>query len=226
DIAALALLSLLPQAYLLTMFYRVHLATALALAAVDLLALTLPTALLRRKRISLAAQPLANLPVPVVLLASSIYALAAHASFLTWAPAHLAAHFVGLRDISFAHDAQFPHLVAWFLPLGVAAGAFVYLPAAAAAAPGAGDAAAGMYSPAMEKWWERLVRKYWTRLAPRTKVIVKRTAAVVVVGGGKSWLHTWAMLEGVDAFGAAGYIGIFELGALVTGIVYWWVGNA
>jgi hypothetical protein len=35
----------------------------------------------------------------------------------------------------------------------------------------------------------------------------------------------WATLKGVEALGAAGYTGIFELGALVTGMVYWWVGN-
>jgi hypothetical protein len=230
DVAIFAFLSHLPQVYLLRMFYRVHIATALKLIVIELFSLTFPIALLHRLPLTKFLAPLSttltNLSIPITLLTSAIYALIAYASFLTWAPAHLATRFHGIRDISLVYDAQFPHLICYFLPVGMAVVAFVYNPAAAAPPrPNTKDAKAKAHKPATKTLWQKLTRENWMKLTPRTQEIVKRTAAVIVVGGGKSWLHTWAMLKGVDAFGAAGYTGIFELGALVTGIVYWWVGD-
>jgi hypothetical protein len=230
DVAMFTLLSHLPQVYLLTMFYRIHVVTAIQLIAIDLLSVTVPFSLFRRlspsQILTSFSTTLSSLSIPITLLTSSIYASITYASFLTWAPTHLAAHFYGLRDISPVHGLQFPHLVCLFLPAGIAATAFIYNSAATVAPePDTGVALANPYDPMTETLWKKLVRENWTRLTPRTKELVKRTAAVIVVGGGKSWLHTWATLNGVDAFGAAGYAGIFELGALVTGLVYWWIGD-
>ncbi|KAI9770137.1 MAG: hypothetical protein M1840_003587 [Geoglossum simile] len=233
DTALLGLLARLPEAYLLGLFYHSPPLDILARVATHLLSLTLPFALFRWRFSSSPVEALKGLLFStnpsITLLTASIYAVIAYASFLTYAPTHLAAHFYGIPDVSFTHTAQFPGLVGWFLPVGVVVGWFVYNPAAAVAAVVALEAVPRLGgnvvdSPA-ERLWQRLYREYWTQLAPRTKEIVRRTAAVAVVGGGNAGLRTWAMIEGVDGIGAAEYAGLWKLGAVVTGVVYWWVGN-
>jgi hypothetical protein len=223
DTALLGLLARLPEAYLLGLFYHSRPLDILARVAMHVFSLTLPYTPFRQ-RLGNPVEALKTLIVAtnlsITLLTASIYAVIAYASFLTYAPTHLAAYFYGIPDISFAYMTQFPALVGWFLPVGVLVGWFVYNPAAAA--PRAGGSKGDL--PA-ERIWQKLCRKYWTQLAPRTKEIVRRTAAVAVVGGGNAGLRTWAMIEGVDGIGAAEYAGLWKLGAIVTGVVYWWVGN-
>ncbi|KAI9809500.1 MAG: hypothetical protein M1827_006806 [Pycnora praestabilis] len=166
-----------------------------------------------------------DLPVRIytTLLAASIYSVVVYASYYTWLPVYLVVHFDGMRNISAAHSAAVPALLASFVPIGYAAREFIFTPSTGARMD-RGDAIASAFNPATATLGETVWHNVWG-YPKRTKVIIERTATLVVVSGLNTWLQTYVTIEGAEGSGAAGWSGVWAAAGALTGAVLWWVGD-
>lgn len=229
------MLSHSPHLYLLGAFYNISPITIITCLAVDsitayvplsLLRNTLPTHRWKALRGTVADRVVIN-DVParflVSLLAAAIYGLAVLGSFASWLPVYLVIHFDGIRDISAAHNASLPLLISLFLPIGAAAGEFLFR-ASQGTKPDAHDVQIASFNPETASLSQTLAYNFWGYSA-RTRALIKRTVTVVVITGLHTWLQTYVAIEGVEAYGAAGWSAVWSLAAALTGLVFWWVGN-
>jgi len=157
------------------------------------------------------------------VFAAGIYGVIVLASYGTWLPEYLINHFDGIRDISVLHNANFPWLVASYVPIGFAAKMFIFTPSTAAK-PDAYDKEIARFNPETAALGETVIYNLWG-YSKRTRTVIKRTATIVAVGGLHTWLQTYVVVEGAEGFGAAGWSSVWAVAAMLTGAAYWWVGN-
>lgn len=104
------------------------------------------------------------------------------------------------------------------LLFGLACKTFIFTPAAAAsAAPVRG------FDPATASLRETLWYNVWG-FSERAKVVVKRTAVVVLLSTVNTSLQTLVTVKGVQARGALAYAGVWAVAAGVAGVVLGVVG--
>ncbi|KAI9836729.1 MAG: hypothetical protein M1837_003261 [Sclerophora amabilis] len=235
DLASLILLSHLPPLYLLTTFYHVRPGTIVLSLAIDVISTYVPFRLLRP--MSAAHNP--NSPksavsnrsvindVPIMLyttlLAAAVYSTTVYASFKSWIPVHLVTYFDGLRDMSGAHSPALPMLAATFIPMGFAAKEFIFIPATATH-PDPGDDVSSSFNPETATFSETFRYNAWG-FSSRTKVIITRTATLMLVSGLNTWMQTFVTVEGVESYGAIGWSALWVAAEALTGIMFWWVGD-
>jgi len=232
DLASLTLLTHYPPLYLLTTFYGIRPTTMLASLIIDVLTTYIPFRLLRDMSPTHSTNPpkgsVANRSIIndlgvrffTTLLAACIYAVTVYASFCTWLPVHLVVHFDGLRDVSPAHNAALPFLIASSLPIGYAAREFLFTPATGAR-PGLDDIKAKAFNPASASLLETI--KYNVHVQKRTRILLKRTTILIAATAIHTWLHTYVTLEGSEYWGALGWSGLWAGAAALTGIAFWWI---
>ena len=136
---------------------------------------------------------------------------------------HLVIYFDGLRDISAAHSAALPYLIASSLPIGYAAREFIFTPATGAR-PDLGDIRAKAFNPETATLMETVRYNVWG-FSKRTRTLVKRTATLVAVAGAHAWLQVYVTIEGAEGYGAAGWAGVWATAAALTGAAFWWVAD-
>ena len=98
------------------------------------------------------------------------------------------------------------------LALGLAARSFIFTPAAAASSEKAVP---------LETEAASLSETFWYNVwgySERTRVVVKRTAVLMLVSGLNTFVQTFVTMEGVEAVGAAAYSGVWVLASAVTGL--------
>ena len=157
------------------------------------------------------------------LLAAGIYGLVVYGSFATWLPVYLVTHFDGLRDISGAHDARLPFLIASFVPVGIAAKSFLFTPATGAKSD-LGDIKAKSFNPETATLAETVEYNVWG-YSKRTRTMITRTGTLAAVTFLNTWLQGAVTLEGAESAGPAGWAAIWASGAILTGTAFWWVGH-
>lgn len=235
DITTLTVLSHSPHLYLLGAFYNISPITIITCLVVDsitayiplsLLRNTLPTHRWKAPRGTVADRVVVN-DIParllVSLLAAAIYGLVVLCSFASWLPVYLVIHFDGIRDISAAHNASLPLLISLFFPIGAAAGEFLFR-ASQGTKSDAHDLQIASFNPETASLRQTLAYNFWG-FSARTRALIKRTVTVVVITGLHTWLQTYVAIEGVEAYGAAGWSAVWSLAAAMTGWMFWWVGN-
>lgn len=235
DIASLTLLSHAPHLYLLTSFYRIRPTTALTCLVIDTLSTYIPFRLLRdpsatHRRVTpkgtVANRSLINdssVRIYTSLLAAAIYGVVVFGSFGSWLPVYLVVHFDGLRDISAAHTAALPKLIALSLPVGYAAREFIFTPATGSR-PDSYDDQIASFDPETASLAETLLYNLWG-YSKRTRTLIKRTLTLAASTGFHNWLQTYVAIEGAESSGAAGWSAVWALAAVVTGAAFWWVGD-
>lgn len=233
DLVSLSVLTHTPWYYLLHTFYDVDAPTIAICATIDALALALPTRLLRARapahnpRAPRAAVPNraiisdAQTVLATSLLAAAVHAVVLFAAFSTFLPSFMIVHFDDLPSLAGAHAANLPLLVATLLPLGYAAREFVLVPSLAAQTNRA-DVVAEAFNPETASLRETVVHNVWG-FGKGSRVLVKRTAAVVALGSAHAYGHAATVLGGVDQVGAAGYAGVWTVGSVLTAVVFAWV---
>ena len=157
------------------------------------------------------------------LLAAGIYGVVVYSSFATWLPVHLVLHFDGLRDISAAHEASVPLLLASFIPIGIAAKSFLFTPATGATR-NLDDIKATVFNPETATLAETIKYNLWG-YSKRTRVMITRTATLAAVSFLNTFLQAGVTVEGADVYGAAGWASIWATAAALTGTMFWWVGD-
>lgn len=162
-----------------------------------------------------------SIRILTTLLASSIYAVVLYASQITFLPVFLVQHFEGLRTLELAHSTILGTLVVAMIPVGFAAREFLLFPVIAVQ-PEADeekefDSATATLGETF--WWN-----VWGWSAP-TKVLIKRTTALLVFQGINVAVQTGATIEGADLVGATGWAGLWAAAGLTTAGLYRWVGD-
>lgn len=157
------------------------------------------------------------------VLASAVYGLVVLICYRSWLAVHLVIYFEGIRDISATHSADHISLVALFLPLGWAAREFIFTPAVGAK-PDAHDKKTAAFNPETATLSETMEWNFWG-FSKKTRVLVERTATAAAIGGLHTWVQAYFTIEGVEAYGAAGWAIIWVFAAIATGTAFSWVAN-
>jgi hypothetical protein len=245
DIAALAVLSHVPHLYFLTAFYNISAQTATLSLIINVLSISIPTRLLRRRSPTHdAAAPASAVPnrfimrdlptrIATSVLAAAIYGVILYGSQRSWLPVFLVTHFDGLRSLQKAHEAIFPLLIATMIPVGWAAREFLFLPALAAR--GEEDAIRELerrgkrnpskeFDPATASLSETLWWNFWGWKLHQ-KVLINRTAVLLVFSGLNVWMQTFVAVEGSDIIGAAGWASLWAIAGMINAEAFSWVSN-
>lgn len=156
------------------------------------------------------------------LLAGAIYSVTLFFAYATYLPSYLVVYFASLPSIASAHEATYVGLLPVTLVLGFAACAFVFTPAEATPTPAKGDAE--KFDPANASLKETVRWNFWG-WTPPTKVIIQRTALLMLVTGLNTFLQTRFTVEGVETPGAAAWSSVWVLAAAVTGLALGAVGS-
>lgn len=169
---------------------------------------------------------LTDIPIQIytTLLGASIYSVVLYSAYMTYLPVYLVTYFESIITIAATHTTQPTSLIPLTIPLGLAAKSFIFTPSAAAlpslsAAPDKKAAFDPVSSTLAQTFWYNV----WGYSA-RTKVVIKRTAALALLVGGNTVLQTWGTMEGVEVMGALAYSAPWVAAAGITGAVFGVVG--
>ena len=159
------------------------------------------------------------------LLATSIYGSVLYITYRTFLPSFLVTHFDGLVNLSVVYDASLLVLILPLVPVGYAAREFIFSPSTAAQVAATN---VGAKKTAFNAETATLRETFWHNVwgfDTHTKVVLQRTATLVAVVLGNTTLQGTLTVEGVDAVGAAGWASLWAAAGLLTGAVFWWVGD-
>ncbi|KAK4245399.1 hypothetical protein C7999DRAFT_43066 [Corynascus novoguineensis] len=237
DLAALALLSHGPVAFLISNFYGIRALTAGAYLAVDVASAFLPFLLLRRLSGAHAAAPgVANreivadrgIQVLTSLHSSLVYSVVLFLAGRYLLPNTLVLYFEGIPTIQPAADASFlglgsPMTQLLSLLSGLAARTFIFTPLVTT--PGtAEDRKNAEFDPVSASLGQTVAWNLWG-YTTRTKVSLIRTAVAILFTAVGTYLDTALVISGVEPYGAAVYAGVWVVAALVTGLSLRYVGS-
>ena len=158
------------------------------------------------------------------LAAAGVYGVVIYGSVRTWLPVFLVTHFEGLRDLGGVHDAIFGIIVVGCVFNGYAAMTFIFTPSMGAT-PDTRDARNAAFNPATATFGETVKYNIWGH-SKRTRTLIKRTLAAIAASGGHTLLQMYLVVEGVEATGAAGWAAMWAVAHVLTGMVFWWIGDA
>ena len=133
------------------------------------------------------------------ILAASIYAITLYTAYATFLPTVLVTYFSRIPTIEPAHTAKPITLFPITLLLGNAARLFIFSSAVATL-----ETKKAVFNTKAASLGEHLWYNVWG-FSLRTKVVIKRTFALMLVSGVNTFVNTFITIEGVEAKGAIGY---------------------
>ncbi|RYP63459.1 hypothetical protein DL771_009252 [Monosporascus sp. 5C6A] len=225
DLAAMNVLSHGPPLYLLYAFYEVPAAPLLLSLAIETLATYLPFRLLRPLSAAHAtpsqapnAEIVADRPIALLttLLAGAIYSVTLFCAYATYLPMYLVMYFADLPSLVAAHESTWVGLVPATLALGVAARVFVFTPAEATTPTSRQREQLEKFDPAAAGLAETLRWNVWGWSAP-VKVVIRRTALLVMLTGVNAFLGARYGVRGVETPGAIAWASVWVAAAALTG---------
>ncbi|TGO32828.1 hypothetical protein BHYA_0286g00090 [Botrytis hyacinthi] len=229
DFAAMTLLSRGPPLYLLNAFYEVSVKTVVSSLLIDTLTTYIPFRLLRPLSPAHADAPsvpnrdiTSDIPVQIIttLLAASIYSVTLYGAYMSYMPVYLATYFEGIPSIAAAHTATPTSLLPVMLLLGLATRSFIFTPVTATKPS---DSVPPPFNPETATLEETILYNLWG-FSNKTRIIIKRTATLMMITGVNTFLQTYVTVEGVEALGAVAYSGIWVVAAGICGGVLGFVG--
>jgi hypothetical protein len=210
--------------YLLGTFYNIRTTTVLSSLLIDSIATYVPFRLLRPLSPAHAASSrhgtvpnrdiVTDYQIQTIttLLAAAIYSVTLYAAYASYLPMYLVTYYYGIPSIAAAHAATPISLLPMTLAFGLAAKSFIFTPAAAVSSTKVAPLDAESASLSETFWYN-----VWG-YSKRSKVVISRTAALMLISGINTFVQTWVTLEGVEATGAAAYSGIWVLASGITGL--------
>ncbi|KAI1500694.1 hypothetical protein F5X99DRAFT_228968 [Biscogniauxia marginata] len=225
DLTALSLLSHGPPLYLLFAHYDIHPSALLLMLAIETVATYVPFRLLRplsTAHANPAAVPNAeivtdrSITLLTTLLAGAIYSVSLLFAYATYLPTYLIVHFANLPSLVQAHKSTYVNLLPVALALGFAAQVLIFAPAEATGRT-AEDARNARFDPVAATLGETVRWNVWG-WTEQTKVVVRRTALLMLVTGANTFLQTLLTVEGVEPAGAAAWSSAWVLAAGVAGL--------
>ncbi|KAI1866958.1 hypothetical protein JX265_007534 [Neoarthrinium moseri] len=221
DLAALNLLSHGPPLYLLAAFYNTPPSALLLTLAIETFATYLPFRLLRplsdaHRDPSQAhnADLLTDKPIQLLtsLLSGAIYTVTLFAAYATYLPTAMIVYFDSLPSIAAAHESTYVNLLPVTVTLGFAATFFIFTPAEAEENEKPRD-----FDPANASLKETVSWNFWG-WSKRAKMIIKRTATIMIVTGVSTTLQTSLTVAGAETKGAMAWASVWVIAAAITGL--------
>jgi hypothetical protein len=151
----------------------------------------------------------------ITVLAGSIYAVALFTAYSTFLPVYLVTYFPNIRSIAPTHSGTYVNLLPMTLLFGLASNALIFTPAAATV-PSSMDTKLATFDPETATLKETFWYNIWG-FSTITKVVIKRTATLVLVIGVNTFMQTFVTIEGVEAAGAVAYAGVWMVSTGITG---------
>ncbi|PVH86840.1 hypothetical protein DL98DRAFT_510314 [Cadophora sp. DSE1049] len=237
DLASLSLLSHGPPLYLLGSFYDISPASVISSLVIDSLTTYIPFRLLRPLSLAHSASTSKHsvsvrnkdiitsnsIQAYTTLLGGAIYAVTLFTSYSTFLPVYLVTYFDGIHSIAAAHASSPIAIFPTTFVLGLAAKSFIFTPTVTAA-PTTADAKNAVFNPETATFSETFWYNVWG-YSSRKKVVIKRTATLMLVTGVNTFVQTFVTIEGVEATGAVVYSGVWVAAALITGATLGVVGD-
>lgn len=156
-----------------------------------------------------------SIQIYTTILAGSIYAVILYTAYMSFLPVLLVTYFANIPTIAPAHVATPISLFPLSAFLGLAARSFIFTPSMAAE-PSVADAKKVAFNPATASLGEHVVYNVWG-YSKRMKVVIKRTAALMLVTGVNTFAQTFFTIEGVEARGAAGFSSVWLAASGIAG---------
>jgi hypothetical protein len=156
-----------------------------------------------------------SISVYTTILAATIYATTLYTAYKTYLPVLFATYFSDIPTIEVAHTASTISLFPLAIFLGIAAKSLIFTPAVAAV-PSLAETKKDAFNPATASLGEHLVYNVWG-YSKRTKVVIKRTASLMLVSGVNIFVQTFFTIEGVEAKGAIGFAAVWVLANAIAG---------
>ncbi|CAJ2510006.1 Uu.00g059060.m01.CDS01 [Anthostomella pinea] len=233
DLTALNLLSHGPPLYLLFAHYDTPPSSLLLTLAIESLATYIPFRLLRplstahgKPSAAPNAEIVADTSIALIttFLAGCIYSVSLLFAYATYLPTYLVVYFENLPSVARAHESSYIGLLPATLALGFAAWAFLFTPAEATGRTPA-DAENEAFDPEAASLAETVRWNFWG-WSTQTKVVMQRTALLMLVTGVNTFLQARLTLAGVESAGAAAWASVWVLAAAITGLALGVVGSA
>ncbi|KAK1751752.1 hypothetical protein QBC47DRAFT_390931 [Echria macrotheca] len=235
DLAALALLSSGPAAYLTSVFYGVRTITAGAHLGVDVLSSFLPFFLLRQLSGAHSAAPgVTNreiivdrgIQVLTSVLSGQVYSIILFLASRAFLPDTLVLYFEGIPTVRPATDATVlgnptTHVVT--LLLGTAARLFIFTPLVATPQTGESERELAKFDPVSATLQETVAYNLWGYTS-RTKVSIKRTALAMLFTGVGTYLRCLG-IRGAEPYGSIVYASVWTMATLLAGLSLRYVGS-
>lgn len=207
--------------YLLGAFYEVQSLTLVLSLLIDSFTIYIPFRLLRPLSPAHAASRPGSIPngeivtdlsiqIYTSLLAAGIYSVTLYTAYASYLPVALVTYFSTISSISPAHSATPISLLPLALVLGFAAKTFIFTPAAAISSKKI------PFNPKTATLGETFSWNLWGH-TERSRVLSKRTLALVLFSGGNTFVQSFVTLEGVEAYGALAYSSVWVIAAGGTG---------
>lgn len=221
---------------MLASFYEVRPTAVITSLVIDSLTTYIPFRLLRPLSLAHSASTSKHsVPVPnseivtsadiqiyTTILAAVIYAVTLSISYSAFLPIYLVTYFEGIPSIAAAHSPSWIGILPVTLILGLAAKSFIFTPAVTSA-PSIADAKGAAFNPATATLGDTFWHNTWG-FSSRAKVVIKRTATLMLVTGVNTFIQTFVTIEGVEAPGAAVYSAVWVVAAGITGTALGLVG--
>ncbi|KAH8793014.1 hypothetical protein F5882DRAFT_399215 [Hyaloscypha sp. PMI_1271] len=229
DLAALTLLSHGPPLYLLSTFYEIRPVAVLLSLAIDVTTAYIPFRLLRPLSLAHSTSNTrywvkvpnneilssTSIQIYATILAGAIYAVTLYTAYASFLPVLLATYFSNIPTVAPAHASTPISLFPLSIFLGLAAKCFIFTPAVAAE-PSLADAKKAAFNPATASLGEHVVYNVWG-YSKRTKVVITRTATLMLVTGVNTFVQAFFTIEGVEAEGAVGFSLVWLVASGITG---------
>lgn len=163
------------------------------------------------------------------VLASAVLGATLYVSFASWLPLHMIEHFDNLRTLSVAHDSTIYKLAGLFVPAGLAAMHFLFLPTVSASNKllSAFDAVTKDEPFDAENATLTQTIAYnlglKEELSAKTEVLIKRTTALALVSAINTFIRVFGTIEGAEITGALGWAALWTGAIAIVGVVFRWV---
>lgn len=159
-----------------------------------------------------------DFPIQILtaILAAGIYSVCLYTAYASYLPVALVTYFDNIPSIEAAHNATPISLLPVTLVFGLAARSFIFTPAIATPTSRVNSDLVA-FNPASATLIQHIQHNFWS-YSQRTRVIIKRTATLMLVTGINPFLHAFVTLQGVQARGAAAYALVWVVAAFTSGI--------
>ncbi|EFY93882.1 hypothetical protein J3459_007581 [Metarhizium acridum] len=212
-----------PTFYLLAAFYNLTPTTALSALAVDVLSVALPFYLVRPLSSTYGSPTKADrdiLDIPMQLLttilSTGIYTVTLVLSLRFLMPRILVVYFNGLPSLEPAYSASYTDFIPVTILFGLAASTFIFAPFAKTG-KAEEDAKIEQFDPVSASLGQTVCWNFWGYTA-KTKVLIRRTAAAVLLSAVGTYLACTKAMYGIGSTGAAAYASLWAVAALFAGV--------
>ncbi|EXV03957.1 hypothetical protein X797_001627 [Metarhizium robertsii] len=212
-----------PTFYLLAAFYNLTPTTALSALAVDVLSVALPFYLVRPLSSTYGSPTRADrdvLDIPMQLLttilSTGIYTVTLVLSLRFLMPRILVVYFSGLPSLEPAYSASYTDVLPVTGLFGLAASTFIFAPFAKTG-KAEEDAKIEQFDPVSASLGQTVCWNFWGYTA-KTKVVIRRTAAAVLLSTVGTYLACTKTMYGIESTGAAAYASLWAVAALFAGV--------